>query len=76
MASKTLRGVSLEGKFYLYEWDADKVQLIIQHSDARNSVGKELFKALQKNIKDKKSEVKVMTRGQINQTLASLKQVA
>lgn len=76
MANKTMRGVTLEGKFYLYEWNADKVQLIIQHSDAKNSVGKELFKALQKNIKDKKSEVKVMTRKQINQALASIKQAA
>lgn len=76
MARQTIRGVTLEDKFYLYEWDADRVQLIILYSDAKNSVGKELFKALQKNIKDKKSEVKVMTRKQINQAMASLKQVA
>ena len=76
MAKQTIRGVTLEDKYYLYDWDADKVQLTILHSDAKNSVGKELFQALQKNIKDKKSEVKVMTQKQINKTLASIKQAA
>lgn len=66
------RGVTLENESYIYSWNEERQQLVVSHSTVKRAVGKELFQALNKNVKDRKSVVSVMTKSQVNKTLHKL----
>jgi hypothetical protein len=66
-----IRGVVLEDEFYLYDWDEDRNQLVVRFSSIKKAEGKELFQALCKYVKSRKSLVTPLTPKQLAKALHS-----
>jgi hypothetical protein len=61
-----MRGVRVgNDDFYLFDYNEDRSQLIVDKSNVKNAVGRELFSCLAKR-RDKKLPVTVMTKSQVN----------
>ena len=64
-----MRGVLVgTDKHYVFDYDEKRKELVVLHSNVRNSISKELFHCLA-NKKNKGLSVEVMTKSQVNKVV-------